>query len=209
MEIIAVILIIIFVFANANDKKKKRGNTSAGQQAAKGAATPASQLSREQRQERMRQLRQQAAATRRGRIATGALGGAMERLQKTMEELDAALQPDAPVTPRKAEPVARAVAPAAVRQGEAMLADDDCHGGSMEHTHTEGHSTLEDEDCYGGSMEHTHTEGVSRTAHARRMAAIDEVHDEDVLPEAIDAQALRRAVVMAEVLGKPKALRKI
>ncbi len=208
MEIIAVILIIIFVFANANDKKKKRGNTSAGQQAAKGAATPASQLSREQRQERMRQLRQQQAA-RRGKIASGAFGGAMERLQKTMEELDAALQPDAPVTPRKAEPVARAVAPAAVRQGEAMLADEDCHGGSMPHTHAEGHRALEDEDCYGGSMEHTHTEGVSRTAHARRMAAIDEAHDEDVLPEAIDAQALRRAVVMAEVLGKPKALRKI
>ena len=31
---------------------------------------------------------------------------------------------------------------------------------------------------------------------------------EDILPEAIDAAALRRAVVMAEVLGKPRALRK-
>ena len=34
-------------------------------------------------------------------------------------------------------------------------------------------------------------------------------HNEDVLPETIDATALRRAVVMAEVLGKPRALRKL
>jgi len=78
----------------------------------------------------------------------------------------------------------------------------------MPHTHDEGHSTLVDEDCAGGSMEHTHTEGVSRATHARRMAAIDADHDGDVLPETIDAATLRRAVVMAEVLGKPRALKK-
>lgn len=42
------------------------------------------------------------------------------------------------------------------------------------------------------------------------MAAIDAgpADSEDILPETIDAGALRRAVVMAEVLGKPRALRK-
>ena len=91
-----------------------------------------------------------------------------------------------------------------------MLDDADCHGGSMEHTHAEGRSALEDEDCMGGSMEHTHTEGVSRVAQARRMAAIDAEHHDsaEILPETVDARALRRAVVMAEVLGKPRAMRK-
>ena len=76
----------------------------------------------------------------------------------------------------------------------------------MEHAHAEGHSALKDADCVGGSMAHTHTEGVSRAAHARRMAAMDAGQDGDMLPETIDARALRRAVVMAEVLGRPKAL---
>jgi hypothetical protein len=42
------------------------------------------------------------------------------------------------------------------------------------------------------------------------MATIDADHPDggDILPEAIDATALRRAVVMAEVLGKPRAMRK-
>ena len=93
-------------------------------------------------------------------------------------------------------------------EGNPMLDDDDCHGGSMAHTHAEGASSLEDEDCVGGSMAHTHTEGVSRTEQARRMAAIDESRTADVLPERIDAQALRRAVVMAEVLGRPRALQR-
>ena len=80
----------------------------------------------------------------------------------------------------------------------------------MPHAHVEGHSDLEDEDCAGGSMAHTHTEGVSRAAQARRMAAMDAARQEgdDILPRTIDARALRRAVVMAEVLGKPRALRK-
>ena len=90
-----------------------------------------------------------------------------------------------------------------------MLADEDCHGGSMPHAHTEGHSELADEECFGGSMAHGHSEGVSRAAHAHRMAAIDARASEGLAPaaSAIDATDLRRAVVMAEVLGKPKALR--
>lgn len=119
-------------------------------------------------------------------------------------------------TAKAAQPVAEAklkdlrfTPMAAPEEGRAMLDDDDCHGGSMEHVHTEGVSRLEDADCAGGSMEHTHTEGVSRAELARRMAAIDEAgRADDMLPERIDARALRRAVVMAEVLGKPRALKK-
>ena len=81
----------------------------------------------------------------------------------------------------------KAVAQAAAAEGAAMLADDDCHG---------------------GSMEHTHTGGVSRSEQTCKMAAIDGVQRHgDALPEVIDARALRRAVVMAEVLGRPRALR--
>lgn len=94
-------------------------------------------------------------------------------------------------------------------QGASMLDDAECAGGSMAHTHDEGHSALEDADCAGGSMEHVHTEGVDRADHARRMAAIDATNAGDVLSEVIDARSLRRAVVMAEVLGKPRALRRM
>jgi hypothetical protein len=57
-------------------------------------------------------------------------------------------------------------------------------------------------------MEHTHTEGVSRSEQTRKMAAIDDAQRHgDALPQVIDAQALRRAVVMAEILGRPRAMR--
>ncbi len=100
------------------------------------------------------------------------------------------------------------VNPVAAAEGASMLDDADCRGGSMPHVHSEGQSGLEDEDCVGGSMAHTHTEGVSRAAQSRRMAAIDrgQASEAALMPNAIDARALRRAVVMAEVLGKPRAL---
>ena len=76
----------------------------------------------------------------------------------------------------------------------------------------EGGSALEDVECAGGSMPHRHTQGVSREAQSRRLEELDhrrEAEDEDrLVPTAIDARALRRAVVMAEVLGKPRAMRK-
>ena len=129
-------------------------------------------------------------------------------LDEIIAEVKSRVAGDRAVAKRRSEPVVQAVKDSGSVQGASMLEDADCAGGSMEHTHTEGHSALEDEDCFGGSMEHTHSEGVSRVAQARHMAAIDAKHDEDVLPETFDARALRRAVVMAEVLGKPRALRK-
>ena len=204
MEGLAVILFIILMIVSASDKKKKKGNaaTKAGTAARTRAGQPGQPNGMPRETE---QARPAGPATSVSREFEGALA----RLRQRMEEADAAFRPDAPVTPRRPEPVARAVDPRAVRQGESMLADDDCHGGSMAHTHDEGHSALADEDCVGGSMAHTHTEGVSRADHARCMAAIDANHDDgDALSGAIDARALRRAVVMAEVLGKPRALRR-
>ena len=130
----------------------------------------------------------------------------VKRLDDAMEALDRQIEQAQTKAPAHSEPVVQALNRAA--QGKSMLADAECAGGSMEHTHAEGHSALEDEDCHGGSMEHTHTEGVSRAIHARRMAVIDAAEDTEALPETIDARALRRAVVMAEVLGKPRSMRK-
>ena len=188
MELVIVILILVFVFANANGKSKK-------QAAAKGQTQP-TQAGRQARQ------RQRPRNRFDGPELKVNYSEAVEMLREQMAE--------AAIPRETAEPVAEPVVNMAegARQGASMLADDECAGGSMAHTHDEGHSRLDDEDCAGGSMAHTHTEGVSRAAHARRMAAIDAYSVGDVLPETIDARALRRAVVMAEVLGKPRALRK-
>ena len=99
--------------------------------------------------------------------------------------------------------------PAAAGEGEALFPEDACPGGSMPHTHHQGQEMLEDEECSGGSMAHDHTEGISRREHARRLAAMDAQQQESaLLQETIDREALRRAVVMAEVLGKPRALKR-
>lgn len=203
MEIIAVILFVIFFLVNISDKKKKAGNAAQkpGVSAAARQGTPAANA-------RQAQPMRQAQPVRPVRPVRPARQASA--LPKNLDDLKAAMNQwlEEGMTEVKADvkpPVKLAVQAA---QGASMLDDAECAGGSMPHTHDEGHSTLADEDCVGGSMEHTHTEGVNRAAHARRMAAIDAGHDEDVLPETIDAAALRRAIVMAEVLGKPRALRK-
>ena len=197
MEIIAVILFILFFVVGIGDKKKKNGNAvqKPGMPAATRQQAPAAKA---------RSARPKPSASKVKPVRPASA------LPKNLDDLKAAMNQwleDGMVevkgnVPQPVRPAAQSV------QGASMLEDADCAGGSMPHTHAEGNSSLEDADCAGGSMEHTHAEGVSRAAHARRMAAIDASHDEDVLPETIDARALRRAVVMAEVLGKPRALRK-
>ena len=192
MEVIAVILFVVLMIASAGNKNKKKGSAAEKPRTNTGAPrqTPASA----------------AKAVQRVRAVSPASALA-KKFDAAIEALDRQLESAEQEAHRHSEPVVQAMnRPAA--QGASMLDDADCAGGSMPHTHAEGHSSLEDADCVGGSMEHTHTEGVSRAAQARRMAAIDAAESADVLPEAIDARALRRAVVMAEVLGKPRALRK-
>ena len=191
MEVIALILIVIFSIVSMNSKAKKQGNAAKpGTPVKGGRQAPVPQAKMEQ--------------PARPKAPVSAIPKDLDDL---INEVKSRAETILTETPRRSEPVVQAMDKRGVREGEGMLADPDCAGGSMEHTHTEGHSALADEDCGGGSMAHTHTEGVSRAAHARRMAAIDASRGDEVLPEIIDARALRRAVVMAEVLGKPRAMR--
>ena len=78
----------------------------------------------------------------------------------------------------------------------------------------QGDSPADEEGCLGGSMAHDHAEGESRAEHAGHLAAAKRREAEELLTQAeaerrtqLNAQKLRQAVVMAEVLGRPKALR--
>jgi len=212
VEIIALILVIVLaVVSNGKKKGKAPGKSGAPGGLRAGAALRAGDIPRPvaSAEEIPRPVASARAIGSKGGIDLGAILNTVEsavdhaadRLGKELEASSTASK-----ALRRAEPVVRAVPSPLVQQGEAMLADEDCFGGSMEHTHDEGRGALEDEDCFGGSMEHSHTEGVSREDHARRMAAMDADRSEALRPEAIDARALRRAVVMAEVLGRPRAL---
>ena len=182
MEALVVLLVIGLIIANSNSSKKKKA-----QQA--GNAPKAEK----RRADRPAQPVAGAQAAR--PVASAA--SAEEDFQIALDLLDRELE------------AARAMSDADIPQGASMLPDDECAGGSMAHTHAQGRSAHADDECIGGSMAHTHTEGVSRAAHARRMAAIDADHEtSDAQSGAFDARDLRRAVVMAEVLGKPKALRR-
>ena len=196
MEIIGVILFILFFVVGMGDSRKKRAQNAAKSGTPGDARRPSKAPAA--KPGRGAQRPQPAApASANPRSLDGVKGAVNQWFEDTMDEIRADVQPTV-------QPAAQAA------QGASMLEDPECAGGSMPHAHVEGHSDLEDEDCAGGSMAHTHTEGVSRAAQARRMAAMDAARQEgdDILPRTIDARALRRAVVMAEVLGKPRALRK-
>lgn len=206
VEIIAVILVVIFALVSAGDRKKKAAKRAGQQSVTPGTAArvntanqrPVSQMGMAERQARMAELKQKQ-AERAAQKAAGAEpvkpGNVRASFESSLNELkdllEVALQP-------------------APTEGESMMADADCAGGSMPHDHAEGGSALEDEECAGGSMAHHHTQGVSRAAQNRRLSELDSRREAEeagrLVPTAFDAAAMRRAVVMAEVLGKPKAL---
>ena len=79
----------------------------------------------------------------------------------------------------------------------------------------QGHSGHDAEGCVGGSMEHAHTEGESRAEHSRHVEAqrqreAEEHRAAQLAGElaAMNVRRMRQAVVMAEILDKPKALRR-
>ena len=210
VEIIAFILMIVFALVSAGERKKKAakradaqqqaGSPQAGKpQAAKPQAAarpqavkPVSQMSLAEREARMKALREKQAARRAGQPVADVKAA----FDSTLTELKTLLT----VEPQ-----------AAPTEGDSLLADADCHGGSMPHDHAEGGSTLEDEECVGGSMVHSHAEGQSRAEQRRRLSELDhrrEAEDDGLVPSAFDARALRKAVVMAEVLGKPKGIKR-
>ena len=187
MEIIGVILMIIFALVSASDKKKKAAKRAEQQRAnvneamrAAGAIPkekPAGQMGMAERQARLDELKRKKAERAAQKAAVPVMpSNAEESFASSLTELKQLLN------------VAGQAAPA---EGESMMAD---------------------AECAGGSMPHRHTQGVSRAAQNRRLDELDhrrEAEDEDrLVPAAIDARALRRAVVMAEVLGKPRAMRR-
>ncbi len=203
MEIIAVILMIVFTLVGASDRKKKIARQSGEQTVSArqtasvrqpGKGRPVREMSLIEREQRMNELRQKQAARQARRPA--ASGGVSATFDSTLNELKDLLSQ----------------AVGEDHEGESILADADCAGGSLPHTHAEGLSALSDEECAGGSMPHEHTQGESRAEQKRRLERLDVGREADapegLMPRGIDARAMRRAVVMAEVLGKPKGLRK-
>ena len=84
----------------------------------------------------------------------------------------------------------------------------------MEPAFAQGASAFDDEGCVGGSLAHDHTEGEDRAEHARhkeevkRREAVEALeHAQAANAAAVNVHRLRQAVVMAEVLDRPKALR--
>ena len=78
----------------------------------------------------------------------------------------------------------------------------------------EAHSFLDEQGCVGGSLPHIQHEGEARhehSAHERRYIEEEQAASqaEDIARElqSMNLRQLRRAVVVSEVLGKPKALR--
>lgn len=197
MEIIALVLFVVFTLLSFNSKQKKQANRAQTGPQAKAAAARGASLAQSAVRPAVRPRREK----------TAGFEEALNELRRRLEE-----DPEANGGRGRAATAAAFTPTGEIEpaEGGAMLDDDECRGGSMAHTHAEGRSGLADEECYGGSMAHDHTEGVDRTAHARRMAAMDTDREaarpQDSLAGAIDAGALRRAVVMAEVLGKPRAL---
>ena len=78
----------------------------------------------------------------------------------------------------------------------------------------EGPADHDEEGCVGGSMAHDRHEGESRAEHRRHMAAVTRREREEVQAReaaesagSVNVRRLREAVVMAEILDKPVALR--
>ena len=78
----------------------------------------------------------------------------------------------------------------------------------------QGASAGDDEGCVGGSLPHDHAEGESRKEHSRHTDTVKRREAAELLTQARAELAaterldrMRQAVVMAEVLGRPKALR--
>ncbi|MBR0368563.1 MAG: hypothetical protein IJH86_09270 [Clostridia bacterium] len=188
MGVLIYILIIVFIVVSTNNSKKKKAQ-SAGktpQSPARVRETPSDKL----------------ANARTGGDFLKALGAmATESVEDMLSEAKPAAKAQAVPgavravkVPGQSSPVFMAASPAAAPQGE---------------------GAADDEGCVGGSMAHTHDEGESRAEHDRHMkAAMRRETDESLAAQAaqelseMNIHRLRRAVVVAEILDRPKALRR-
>ena len=201
MEIIAVILILVFLFANANDKKKKAKRKALLQGKEFLEASGAERFLREvptaqpAAQEKPVSKQKAASAAARARVAEErreALARLRSAAQAKLRELEA--------VPGNGAAQAAALAVQAAVPARAQV--------------RQGASLLDEEGCVGGSMDHDHAEGEGRAEHARHIDAVKRREAAELLERAeADNRAenrvrrLREAVVMAEVLNRPVALR--
>ena len=187
MEVLVFILIIIFISVSGNKNKKKQGQSAVkGAPNAKAVANPK--------------------AASRVKAAPRVKFPKQDEVTKMLSDWldDAAVATAAAKAPAEVRPVKVAgqqspVFMATSKSREASILDE-----------------VDDEGCVGGSMAHTHEEGESRAEHARhvREARQREVRESMAAQAAtelseLNLQRLRQAVVMAEILDRPKALRRV
>ena len=186
MEAIVFILIIVLSLISASTKKKKQDAAKSGSAPARPAAKPSTP---------------RAAVEHALKEAVTQLGeAAMTPAQKQQAaESEAALA--------KVREIARARAAAAKRQAQSLS---DKPVGAAVPSAVQGQSAADDEGCLGGSLPHGHEEGESREEHARHIAAMEARDKNEAALEirGFDARQLRRAVVISEILDRPKALRR-
>lgn len=188
MGVLIYILIIVFIVVSSSNSKKKKAQSA--------AKPPQSAV-------RGRESASKLANARSGEDFLKALGAmATESVEDMLSDAKPAAKAQAVPgavravkVPGQASPVFMAASPKAVPP--------------------QGASPADDEGCVGGSMAHTHDEGESRAEHDRHMkAAMRREADESLAAQAaqelseMNIHRLRRAVVVAEILDRPKALRR-
>ena len=184
MGVLVYILIIVFILVSSSNSKKKKAQSA-------GKTPPQAVRSREALNSKLANAKSGEDFLKAlGVMATESAGDAVKAAKPAAK---------AQAVPKEAgavkQPVRTATAPvAAAAQGS-------------------GHA--DDEGCVGGSMAHTHEEGESRAEHDRHMkAALRREADESLAAQAalelseMNIHRLRRAVVVAEILDRPKALRR-
>ena len=192
MEIVLVIL--LFVFFSLAGKKKTPGNAPR-----RGAPRP-SALAREAVEKAAREAASPAVKS----VANSNAGrDFLKELRGLLDDETDEAKPAKPA-PAKAQPK-----PAKAKRNHTAEAPS-----KPVQAVAQGASMLDEEGCVGGSMDHGHDEGESHAEHARHLAEAKRREAEELLNQAdaqrraqVSARKLREAVVMAEVLGKPRALR--
>ena len=181
------LVIILLMIANANNKKKKQQAAKPSAPAQPGSVTPEAQA-------KLEALRAQAAQARAVPLAQMSAQERAARMRELKE--------------KRAARVANARGTAA--QAAQTFAEGESYGGTLSR---QGVSATDDEGCVGGSLPHDHSEGESRAEHGAHIAAMRARDAEEAAVAApgkladFDPRDLRRAVVISEILGKPRALK--
>lgn len=186
------LIVMVFLIASGSNKKKK------AQQTKKDAAPPQPGSMTPEAREKLAAFQAQAAGQ--SRSVPVARMSREERAARVRE-----------LKQKRAERVANARGTAA-QAAEAMEAfpEGESYGSALTR---QGQSSYDDEGCVGGSLPHNHSEGESRAEHSAHIAAMRARDEEETAVAApgrlanLDPRDLRRAVVISEILGRPRALR--